>query len=61
MSRNNCTPAHERKRLGFLDRYLTVWIFSAMIIGVGLGFFIPSISTSLDSLSNGTTNIELKM
>ena len=59
MSRNNCKPAHERKRLGFLDRYLTVWIFSAMIIGVGLGFFIPSISTSLESLSNGTTNIPL--
>jgi ACR3 family arsenite transporter len=59
MSSNNCTPAFQRKRLGFLDRYLTIWIFSAMIIGVGLGYFIPSISNSMESLSNGTTNIPL--
>jgi ACR3 family arsenite transporter len=58
MSRNNCTPAYERKRLGFLDRYLTLWIFAAMLIGVGLGYF-TSIANSLDSLSNGTTNIPL--
>ena len=58
MSRNNCAPAHERKRLGFLDRYLTVWIFVAMLLGVGLGYF-TNISDSLDGLSNGTTNIPL--
>ena len=58
MSRNNCTPAHERKRLGFLDRFLTLWIFAAMLLGVGLGYF-TNIAGSLDSLSNGTTNIPL--
>jgi ACR3 family arsenite transporter len=58
MSRNNCAPAHERKRLGFLDRYLTVWIFAAMLLGVGLGYF-TNIADSLDGLSNGTTNIPL--
>jgi ACR3 family arsenite transporter len=58
MSRNNCAPAHERKRLGFLDRYLTVWIFAAMLLGVGLGYF-TNIAGSLDGLSNGTTNIPL--
>jgi ACR3 family arsenite transporter len=58
MSRNNCAPAHERKRLGFLDRYLTVWIFAAMLLGVGLGYF-TNIADALDGLSNGTTNIPL--
>ena len=58
MSRNNCKPAHERKRLSFLDRFLTLWIFAAMLIGVGLGYF-TTIADSLDSLSNGTTNIPL--
>jgi len=58
MSRNNCTPANERKRLSFLDRFLTLWIFAAMLIGVGLGYF-TTIADSLDSLSNGTTNIPL--
>ncbi|WP_115463115.1 ACR3 family arsenite efflux transporter [Winogradskyella aurantiaca] len=47
------------KRLGFLDRYLTLWIFLAMAIGVALGFFIPSISEVIDSFSVGTTNIPI--
>lgn len=59
MSVNNCAPAAERKRLGFIDRYLTVWIFSAMLIGVGIGYFIPSTSGFIDSLSTGTTNIPI--
>lgn len=59
MSSNNCAPAANRKRLGFLDRYLTVWIFSAMIIGVGLGYFVPSVATTINSMSSGTTNIPL--
>lgn len=59
MSANNCTPAVERKRLSFLDRYLTLWIFIAMALGVALGYFIPSFSTAIDSLSSGTTNIPL--
>jgi len=59
MSANNCAPAHERKKLGFLDRNLTLWIFLAMAIGVGIGYFIPSSSMFINSFSNGTTNIPL--
>lgn len=59
MSANNCTPAVERKRLSFLDRYLTLWILIAMALGVALGYFIPSFSTAIDSMSSGTTNIPL--
>lgn len=59
MSANNCTPAVERKRLSFLDRYLTLWIFIAMALGVALGYFIPSFSTAIDLMSSGTTNIPL--
>lgn len=59
MSANNCAPAHERKKLGFLDRYLTLWIFLAMAAGVGIGYFIPSSASFINSFSNGTTNIPL--
>ncbi len=59
MSANNCTPALERKKLSFLDNYLTVWIFLAMLMGVSIGYFIPSSSNFINSLSNGTTNIPL--
>ncbi|QNN42690.1 MULTISPECIES: ACR3 family arsenite efflux transporter [Pedobacter] len=59
MSANNCAPAAERKKLGFLDRYLTLWIFIAMAIGVGIGYFIPSSSGFINSFSSGTTNIPL--
>ena len=46
-------------KLKFLDRFLTLWIFLAMLIGVGLGYFFPSIASITDSLSVGTTNIPL--
>jgi len=46
-------------KLKFLDRYLTLWIFLAMALGVGLGYFFPNISNVTDSLSAGTTNIPL--
>lgn len=59
MSANNCLPANERKKLSFLDRYLTLWIFLAMAVGVGIGNFFPSSSTWINSLSSGTTNIPL--
>lgn len=49
----------EKKRLGFLDRYLTVWIFLAMALGVGIGYFIPGSSTFINSFSSGTTNVPL--
>jgi ACR3 family arsenite transporter len=47
------------KKLSFLDRNLTLWIFLAMGVGVGLGYFFPSIATSIDSMSQGTTNIPI--
>ncbi|RZM10497.1 MAG: ACR3 family arsenite efflux transporter, partial [Pedobacter sp.] len=59
MSANNCAPVAERKKLSFLDRYLTLWIFIAMGIGVGIGYFIPSSSGFINSFSSGTTNIPL--
>jgi len=59
MSNTNCAPAANRKRLSFLDRYLTVWIFSAMLIGVAMGYFIPSTAIFINSMSSGTTNIPL--
>ncbi|MDB5022526.1 MAG: Sodium Bile acid symporter family protein [Mucilaginibacter sp.] len=59
MSANDCAPAAERKKLSFLDRYLTLWIFLAMAIGVGVGYFIPASATFINSFSSGTTNIPL--
>ncbi|KQN32477.1 arsenic resistance protein ArsB [Pedobacter sp. Leaf41] len=59
MATHPCAPAAERKKLGFLDRYLTFWIFLAMAIGVSIGYFIPSSSGFINSFSNGTTNIPL--
>jgi hypothetical protein len=59
MSANHCTPALETKKLGFLDRYLTLWIFLAMVAGVSIGYFFPSSSTYINSYSSGTTNIPL--
>lgn len=59
MSANDCAPAHERKKLSFLDQYLTLWIFLAMGIGVGIGYFFPSSANFINSFSSGTTNIPL--
>ena len=46
-------------KLNFLDRYLTLWIFLAMAIGIGLGYIYPNISNISNSLSVGITNIPL--
>jgi arsenite transporter len=59
MSANNCAPVNERKKLSFLDRYLTLWIFLAMALGVSIGYFIPSSAGFINSFSEGTTNIPL--
>ncbi len=49
----------KRKKLSFLDRFLTLWIFSAMLIGIALGYFVPETSTFFNTLSSGTTHIPL--
>jgi ACR3 family arsenite transporter len=59
MSINHCSPVASRKRLGFLDRFLTLWIFLAMLLGVALGYFMPSSADYINGLSQGTTNIPL--
>ncbi len=50
-----------KRKMSFLDKNLTLWIFLAMAIGVGLGYFIPLFSGYIDSMSSGTTNIPLAM
>jgi len=47
------------ERLGFLDRYLTLWTFAAMALGVVLGSVFTSLPAALDSLSVGTTNVPI--
>jgi len=47
------------KKLSFLDRYLTLWIFLAMGLGVALGYFQPALADGIESMSVGTTNIPL--
>ena len=47
------------KKLSLLDNYLTLWIFLAMLIGVGLGNFFPQIPNVINSYSQGTTNIPI--
>lgn len=46
-------------KLKFLDRYLTLWIFLAMALGIALGHFVPGIATLTDAMTSGTTNIPL--
>jgi arsenite transporter len=52
-------PARVAARLSFLDRYLTLWIFAAMGLGVALGFLLPGFTVALDRMSVGTTSIPI--
>ncbi|MCR9066575.1 MAG: ACR3 family arsenite efflux transporter [Cytophagales bacterium] len=48
-----------KKKLSFLDSYLTLWIFLAMLVGVAIGYFVPSVSDSINKMSSGSTNIPI--
>jgi ACR3 family arsenite transporter len=47
------------QKLSFLDRYLTIWIFAAMAVGIGLGYFVPSVEGFINQFQSGTTNIPI--
>lgn len=49
------------KKLSFLDRYLTVWIFAAMALGIGLGYFFPQVEDFIHAFQVGTTNLPIAM
>jgi ACR3 family arsenite transporter len=48
-----------KKKLSFLDSYLTLWIFIAMAIGITIGYFVPSFSGFIDQFRSGSTNIPI--
>jgi len=58
-SEDSCTKEQYMPRLSVLDRFLTLWIFLAMAIGVGLGYFIPRVADFLSIFQVGTTSIPI--
>lgn len=48
-----------RSELGWLDRYLTLWIFLAMGTGIGVGYMLPDLDSLIDRFSVGSTNIPI--
>lgn len=53
------TEKTEKKQLSFLDRFLTLWIFLAMIVGVGLGYFLPGVKDIINKYQVGSTSIPI--
>ncbi|ENM5789626.1 ACR3 family arsenite efflux transporter [Vibrio mimicus] len=56
---SSCVETSASEKMSFLDRYLTVWIFLAMAVGVGIGVWFPQVAQWNESLSIGSTNIPL--
>lgn len=59
MSAPTCGELATTKRMRFLDRNLTLWIFAAMALGVGIGYFFPQVASWNEAMSIGSTNIPL--
>ncbi len=53
------TMSPRSRKLTFLDSYLTLWIFLAMLAGVGIGYLVPTVPTTINSFSRGTTNVPI--